>query len=99
MLRSGRVPKRRARRTPLKKLLDAFGQHAESIASILTEMKAMDAEREAVNAALRSNPVAEPVAGYNEIYRATEGTEATETYARRKCWVFRYPGSPPIRIR
>lgn len=47
-----------------------------------------------MNQALRSSPIAEMVASYTDIHRTTEGKQATERRARRKCWVFRYPGSP-----
>jgi hypothetical protein len=76
-------------------LLVEYDDAAAKIGDILTKLKAMDAEREAVNIALRSNPVAETVEGYSNIHRTTPGTEATEHRERRKCWVYRFPGSPP----
>jgi hypothetical protein len=63
------------------KLLAAYDEHANAIGDIIAKLKAMDAEREAINKELRTNAVCETVASYNAIHRTTPGTEATEQRA------------------
>lgn len=71
------------------KLLASYAEHAEAIADVLDKLNAIDTEREAVNKALRSNPVAETVAGYNTIHRTIPGTDVTERRASVPHWIYR----------
>ena len=86
---------RKANEKEAAKLLAAYDEHASAIGGIIAKLKAMDGEREAINAELRTNAVCEPVRSYVDIHRTTPGTEATEQRAKVPCWVYRYPGSPP----
>ncbi|OKO86181.1 hypothetical protein AC630_03875 [Bradyrhizobium sp. AS23.2] len=65
-----------------------------TVSEVIAKLEALDIETTAVNAALRSNPVAETVAGYDAIHRRSSDRPAGERRAVRKCWVYRYPGSP-----
>ena len=76
-------------------LLAAYDEHASAIGDIIAKLKAMDGEREVINAELRTSAVCEPVRSYVDIHRTTPGTEGTEQRAKVPCWVYRYPGSPP----
>jgi DNA repair exonuclease SbcCD ATPase subunit len=69
---------RKANEKEAAKLLAAYDEHASAIGGIIAKLKAMDGEREAINAELRANPVCETVASYVDIHRTTPGTEATE---------------------
>ncbi|MDR6304492.1 hypothetical protein GGQ85_002202 [Nitrobacter vulgaris] len=86
---------RKANEKEAAKLLAAYDEHASAIGGIIAKLKAMDGEREAINAQLRTNDVCEPVRSYVDIHRTTPGTDATEQRAKVPCWVYRYPGSPP----
>jgi hypothetical protein len=93
-LRARAEAARKANEKEAAKLLAAYDEHASAIGDIIAKLKAMDAERDAVNQALRTNAVCEPVRSYVNIYRTTPGTEATEQRDKVPCWVYRYPGSP-----
>jgi hypothetical protein len=71
-----------------KKLLASYAEHAEAIADIFAKLKTIDVERDAVNQALRSNPVAESVASYTDIHRKTSDQLAGEQREMRPCWVY-----------
>lgn len=86
---------RKANADEASKLLAEYDAAAEKIGDILARLAEIDAETAAVNEALRSNPVAESVVGFNQLHRKAADTPASERRAVRKCWVFRYPGSPP----
>lgn len=86
---------RKSNTAEAKKLLEQYESAAHAVVEVLTKLKAIDAEREAVNKALKLNPVCEGVEDYNTIHRSTPGTDATERKAVRPCWVYKYPGSPP----
>lgn len=82
---------RKANTVEAKKLLASYGEHAEAIASILAKLKDMDSEREAVNAALRVDPVAEGVVGYNQIHRKHPDRQASERRKTAPHWVYDEP--------
>jgi hypothetical protein len=86
---------REANEEEAAKLLAEYDAMAAKIGDILGRLKEIDSETAAVNEALRSNPVAESVQGFNQIHRKAADIPASEQRAVRKCWVFRYPGSPP----
>jgi hypothetical protein len=85
---------RKANEKEAAKLLREYDEHANAIGEIIAKLKAMDAEREAINKELRTNAVCEPVRSYVDIHRTTPGAEGTEQRAKVPCWVYRYPGSP-----
>ncbi|MET4022791.1 hypothetical protein [Bradyrhizobium sp. RT10b] len=85
---------RKANTKEAGKLLADYAVHAARVAEVTAKLEALDIETEAVNASLRSNPVAEPVASYDAIHRRSPDRPAGERRAVRKCWVYRYPGSP-----
>lgn len=70
-----------------KALLADYDVAAEKIANILIRLAAIDSERDAVNEALRANPIAEPVVGYSENYRKHPDREASERREMRPVWV------------
>jgi hypothetical protein len=84
---------RKANTIESKKLLTEFDKLAAQMGGVLDKLKLIKAETEAVNAALRSNPAAEMVQSYEDIYRAIPGTQATEQRARVPHWVYR--DAPP----
>lgn len=86
---------RKANEKEAANLLREYDEHVSAIGEIIAKLKAMDAERAEINAALKRNPVCEPVRSYVDIHRTTPGTDATEQRAKVPCWVYRYPGSPP----
>jgi hypothetical protein len=55
---------RKANEKEAAKLLAAYDEHASAIGGIIAKLKAMDGEREAINAELRTNAVCEPVRSY-----------------------------------
>ena len=86
----------------------AYDEHANAIGEIIAKLKAMDAEREAINEELRTNAVCEPSRSYVDIHRTTPGTEATEQRAKVLHWVYRdappqpdevYPGETEMVVR
>jgi len=85
---------RKANTKEAAKLLADYAVHAARVSEVIAKLEALDVETTAVNAALRSNPVAENVAGYDAIHRRSPDRPAGERRAVRKCWVYRYPGSP-----
>lgn len=85
---------RKANTKEAAKLLADYAAHAAWVAEVIAKLEALDIETTAVNAALRSNPVAATVAGYDAIHRRSPDRPADERRAVRKCWVYRYPGSP-----
>jgi hypothetical protein len=85
---------RKANEKEAAKFLAAYDEHANAIGDIIAKLKAMDAEREAIEAELRTNAVCEMIESFNAIHRTTPGTEATERREKVPCWVYRYPGSP-----
>lgn len=85
---------RKANTKEAAKLLADYAVHAARVAEVIAKLEALDIETTAVNAALRSNPVADAVAGYDAIHRRSPDRVAGERRAVRKCWVYRYPGSP-----
>ncbi|TYL89096.1 hypothetical protein FXB40_36455 [Bradyrhizobium rifense] len=85
---------RKANTKEAAKLLADYAVHATRVSEVIAKLEALDIETTAVNAALRSNPVAENVAGYDAIHRRSPDRQAGERRAVRKCWVYRYPGSP-----
>ena len=85
---------RKANTKEAAKLIADYAVHAARVAEVIAKLEALDIETMAVNAALRSNPVAEPVLVYDAIHRRSPDRPADERRAVRKCWVYRYPGSP-----
>ena len=85
---------RRANTKEAARLLADYAVHAARVAEVIAKLEVLDIETTAVNAALRTNPVADNVAGYGEIHRRSPDRPAGERRAVRKCWVYRYPGSP-----
>lgn len=85
---------RKANTKQAAKLLADYAVHAARVAEVIANLEALDIETTTVNAALRSNPVAETVVGYDAIHRRSPDRPAGERRAVRKCWVYRYPGSP-----
>lgn len=83
----------RANTVEAKKLLASYAEHAEAIADIIARLKAIDAERDEVNTALRSNPVADPVTSYTDIHRKHPDQQASEQRALAPHWVYR--DAPP----
>lgn len=75
-------------------LLADYAVHAARVAEVIAKLEALDIETTAVNAALRTNPVAKPVTGYAEIHRKRPNRPASGVTESRLCWVYRYPGSP-----
>jgi hypothetical protein len=92
-LRARAEAARKANEKEAAKLLAAYDEHASAIGDIIAKLKAMNAEREAINAELRTNAVCEPVRSYVDIHRTTPGTEATEQRAKVLHWV--YGDAPP----
>jgi hypothetical protein len=99
---------RKANEKEAAKLLAAYDEHASAIGGIIAKLKAMDGEREAINAELRANPVCEPIVSSAKIHRTIPGTEATEQRAKVPCWVYRdippqpdevYPGETETVVR
>lgn len=84
---------RKANEKEAATLLAAYDEHASAIGEIIAKLKAMDAEREAINKELRTNAVCEPVRSYVDIHRTTPGTVATEQRAKVLHWVYR--DAPP----
>lgn len=85
---------RKANAKEAAKLLADYAVHAARVSEVIAKLEALDIETTAVNAALRYNPVAESVAGYDAIHRRSPDRPAGERRGVRKCWVYRYPGSP-----
>jgi hypothetical protein len=85
---------RKANTKEAAKLLSEYEKLAGPMADILAGLAAIDTEREAVNEALRKNPVAETVSSYVEIHRRCAGRPASERREMRPCWVYKYPASP-----
>ncbi|MCS3895149.1 hypothetical protein M2171_004282 [Bradyrhizobium japonicum USDA 38] len=85
---------RKANTKEAAKLLAEYALHAARVSEVIAKLEALDIETMAVNAALRSNPVADAVPGYDSIHRRSPDRAAGERRAVRKCWVYRYPGSP-----
>ncbi|WP_027518479.1 hypothetical protein [Bradyrhizobium sp. WSM1417] len=85
---------RRANTKEAGQLLAEYALHAARVSEVLAKLEALDVETTAVNAALRSNPVAETVLGYDAIHRRSSDRPAGERRGMRKCWVYRCPGSP-----
>ncbi|MBR1131913.1 hypothetical protein [Bradyrhizobium iriomotense] len=85
---------RKANTKEAAKLLAEYATAAARVAEVIANLEALDIETTAVNAALRSNPVVEPVVAYDAIHRRSPDRPAGERRAVRKCWVYRYPGSP-----
>jgi hypothetical protein len=85
---------RKANEREAAKLLAEYADHAAVIADVLAKLGDITAETTAVNEALRAHPIAETVTGWNDLHRSTPGTDATEQKAVRKCWVYKFPGSP-----
>ncbi len=85
---------RKANEKDAAKLLKEYDENASAIGDIIAKLKAMDAEREAINAKLRATPICDPIVSFVKIHRTTPGTEATEQRDKVPCWVYRYPGSP-----
>lgn len=85
---------RKANTKEAAKLLADYAVHAARVSEVIAKLEALDIETTAVNAALRSNPVAENVAGYDAVHRRSPDRPAAERRAARPCWVYRYPGSP-----
>lgn len=85
---------RKANTKEAAKLLADYAAYAARVAEVIAKLEALDIETAAVNAALRSNPIADTVAAYDAIHRRSPARPAGERCAVRKCWVYRYPGSP-----
>ncbi|MBR0946860.1 hypothetical protein [Bradyrhizobium liaoningense] len=85
---------RKANAKEAAKLLAEYATAAARVSEVIAKLEALDIETTAVNAALRSNPVAENVAGYDAVHRRSHDRPAGERRAVRPCWVYRYPGSP-----
>lgn len=85
---------RRANAVEAKKLLADYDKLAAQIGDILAKLGDLDTEREAVNEALRRNPVAERVLSYTHHHRKHPDRQAGEQRAMRKFWVYRYPTPP-----
>ncbi|MGM4877053.1 hypothetical protein AB7645_38125 [Bradyrhizobium sp. 956_D2_N1_5] len=85
---------RKANTKEAAKLLADYAVHAARVAEVIAKLEALDIETTAVNAALRTNPVAEPVTGYAAIHRKSPDRPASAVTEPRLCWVYRYPGSP-----
>ncbi|TCU68280.1 hypothetical protein EDE08_109321 [Bradyrhizobium sp. R2.2-H] len=85
---------RKANTKEAAKLLADYAVNATRLSEVIAKLNALDVETAAVNAALRSNPVAESVLGYDAIHRRSADRPAGERRTVRKCWVYRYPGSP-----
>ena len=85
---------RKANTKEAAKLLSEYEKLAGPMADILARLAAIDAEREAVNEALRKNPVAEGVIGYSTLHRKTPDRPASERREMRPCWAYKYPASP-----
>ncbi|RYH67992.1 MAG: hypothetical protein EON54_03270 [Alcaligenaceae bacterium] len=85
---------RHANRTEAADLLNEYDALAVKIAEIFARLDAIDAAREAVNMALRSNPVAKPVQSYERYHRKHADREAAVRKEKALCWVYRYPAVP-----
>lgn len=72
-----------------RKLLESYNEHAAAIADVLSRLNEIQKETDSVNQALRVNPVAEHVQGYNEVHRKHPDTQASEHRGVR--WVYVYP--------
>jgi hypothetical protein len=81
-----------------KKLLASYAEHAEAIADVLAKLKAIDAERDAVNNALRSRPIAETVPSYNTTHRTVAEQPATEHRTMAPHWIFRDASPQPDEV-
>jgi hypothetical protein len=86
---------RKANEKEAAKLLAEYADHANAISNALVKLKAMDAEREAVNAELRARPIAEAVESYNKILRKTPDQPATERRETVPHWVYRDASPQP----
>ena len=69
-------------------LLREYDTLAAKIGDILARLDQIAAETNNVNQALRVNPVAESVAGYDSVHRAHPAQEASEQREMRPCWVY-----------
>jgi hypothetical protein len=79
---------RKANTEGAAKLLAEYDEHAERLADVLASLAAIDAERDAVNEALRITPVADSVVSYHQIHRKAPDRAASEQRAVREAWVY-----------
>lgn len=87
-LRQRAEASRKATDKEAAKLLSEYAKHAAQVGDILTRLNEIGRESEAVNQALRDNPVAEPVQHYDSIHRKNPDREASEKREMRDVWVY-----------
>lgn len=76
-------------------LLRDYDKLAAELSNVLARLGAIADERNAVNEALRASPVAEGIVGYDDLHRKQADRTESAVTERRKCWVYKYPASPP----
>jgi len=91
-LRNRAEAARKATDKEAAKLLGEYAKHAAHIGDILTRLNEIGRESEAVNQALRDNPVAEHVQNYDTIHRKAPDREASEQREVREVWVYPQDG-------
>lgn len=87
-LRARAEAARKANSKEAAALLRDYDKLASQIGDVLAKLGAIADERNSVNEALRTNPVMERVAGYDDLHRKSAGREATEQCERRPVWVY-----------
>jgi hypothetical protein len=71
------------------KLLKDYDKLAAQIGDIFSRLKEISDETTAVNAALRTTPLAATVASYHDIHRKSPDQAASETRTMRPHWIYR----------
>ena len=80
---------RKANTIEAKKLLAEYDKLAAAMGDVFARLSEIADETNAVNAALRFNPIAESVSLYDAIYRRTPAVEAREQRTMEPHWVYR----------
>lgn len=87
-LRQRATSAQKANTVEAKKLLMEYDRLAGQMGDVLAKLGAIADERNSVNEALRANPVAERVAGYDDLHRKHADREVSEKRETRPVWCY-----------
>ncbi|WP_157699600.1 hypothetical protein [Pseudorhodoplanes sinuspersici] len=79
---------RRANTVEAKKLLARYDDLGSQMGDVFQRLKEIADEANAINLALRDNPVSAPVTSYHVLYRKAADRYASEQREARPCWVY-----------